>query len=89
MAEAGVATGTAKATDGLRQRLDAASSAQKIALMVGLAALIALVVGAFLWSRAPAYRILFANVPDKDGGAIVQSLQQMNVPYKIEAGSTI
>jgi len=89
MAEAGVATGTAKATDGLRQRLDAASSAQKIALMVGLAALIALVVGAFLWSRAPAYRILFTNVPDKDGGAIVQSLQQMNVPYKIEAGGTI
>jgi len=89
MAEAGVATGTARAADGLRQRLDAASPAQKIAWMVGLAALIALVVGAFLWSRAPVYRILFTNVPDKDGGAIVQSLQQMNVPYKIEAGGSI
>lgn len=89
MAEAGVATGTARAADGLRQRLDAASPAQKIAWMVGLAALIALVVGAFLWSRAPVYRILFTNIPDKDGGAIVQSLQQMNVPYKIEAGGTI
>lgn len=87
MAEAGVATG--KAADGLRQRMDAASPAQKIALMVGLAALIALLVGAFLWSRAPAYRILFTNVPDKDGGAIVQSLQQMNVPYKLESGGAI
>ncbi len=58
-------------------------------MMVAIAAIVAFVAGLTLWSREPAWKILFTNVPDKDGGAIIQSLQQMNVPYKLDAGGTI
>lgn len=90
MAEAGATAQRSSVANngigGLRQRLDGLSGAHKIALMVLLAAIIAVFIGSFMWSREPAWRILFTNVPDKDGGAIVQSLQQMNVPYKLEPG---
>lgn len=90
MAEAGAtaqrSSGANNGIGGLRQRLDGLSGTHRIVLMVLAAAIIAVIVGSFLWSREPAWRILFTNVPDKDGGAIVQSLQQMNVPYKLEPG---
>ncbi|WP_236822516.1 flagellar basal-body MS-ring/collar protein FliF [Andreprevotia sp. IGB-42] len=80
---------TARGVGGIRQRFDALSSGKKLAIMVGIAALVAAVIGFWLYSKEPVYRILYTNIPDKDGGAIVQSLQQMNVPYKLEAGGTI
>lgn len=93
MAEAGVTAQRNSVADtgmgGVRQRLDSLSSTQKIMAMVAAAVVIALLAGTMLWTREPSWRILFTNVPDKDGGAIVQSLQQMNVPYKLEAGGTI
>lgn len=90
MAEAGVAADntlvTARNIGGLRQRFDALPPARKMMAMVMVAVLIAAVAGSLLWSREPAYRILFTNLPDKDGGAIVQSLEQMKIPYKLDAG---
>ena len=62
------------------------SSRSKISTMVGAAASIALLIAAWMWSQAPDYRILFSSIPDKDGGAIIASLAQMNVPYKISDG---
>lgn len=59
---------------------------QKMAGAVVLAVAIALLVGVWLWSRQPEYSVLFSNVADKDGGAIVTALQQQNVPYKVENG---
>jgi flagellar M-ring protein FliF len=53
-----------------------------LALGAGVAALIALATAAFMWSQQPDYRVLFANVTDKDGGAIIAQLSQMNIPYK-------
>lgn len=59
-------------------------------LLIGIAALIAVLVGMYLWSSAPDYRVLYANLNDRDGGAVVQALQQMNVPYKFsESGGII
>jgi flagellar M-ring protein FliF len=80
---------TARGFGVARERFAALSSGRKIGLMIAVAAVIALIVGNMLWSKEPAYRILFTNIPDKDGGAIVQSLQQMNVPYKLDPGGTI
>jgi flagellar M-ring protein FliF len=61
-----------------------------IFLLVGSAATIAIMVGIWLWSQGPDYRVLFSNFNDRDGGAIVASLQQLNIPYKYsEGGSTI
>ncbi|HUX24071.1 MAG TPA: flagellar basal-body MS-ring/collar protein FliF [Burkholderiales bacterium] len=59
---------------------------QKFGLLVALAAVVALLVGGWMWSQTPDYRVLFSNLSDQDGGAIINSLQQMNVPYKFAAG---
>lgn len=68
-------------------RLD---TAQKIKLGVGALALLALALAAFFMNRQPDWRVLYANLGDKDGGAIVAQLSQMNVPYKhAEGGSAI
>jgi len=57
--------------------------------MLGAAGLIAVVAAAWLWSTAPNYGILFTNVSDRDGGAILAQLTQMNIPYKNSDGGTI
>ena len=52
-----------------------------------LAALVAVgIVAAAVFYRQPDYKMLFSNVGDKDGGAIVAQLTQMNVPYKYSEG---
>ncbi|SCY07627.1 flagellar M-ring protein FliF [Nitrosospira sp. Nl5] len=62
------------------------SGQPKMGLMLAASAIIALLAGGWMWSQAPDYRVLFSNVSDRDGGAIVASLQQMNVPYKFAEG---
>ncbi len=59
---------------------------QKISVAVGAAALIALLVSVWMWGQTPDYRVLYSNVSDRDGGAIIESLQQLNVPYKFTEG---
>ena len=59
---------------------------QKFGLLVGLAAVVALLVGGWIWGQTPDYRVLYSNLSDRDGGAIISSLQQMNVPYKFAEG---
>ena len=65
------------------------SNAQKLSLMVGLAASIALLFGMWMWSQTPDFRILYTNLTDRDGGTIITTLQQMNVPYKVAEGGAI
>jgi flagellar M-ring protein FliF len=62
------------------------SSQQKLGLMLVASAIIALLAGGWMWSRTPDYKVLFSNVSDRDGGAIIASLQQMNIPYKFAEG---
>ncbi|MBN3767076.1 flagellar basal-body MS-ring/collar protein FliF [Burkholderia sp. Ac-20365] len=59
-------------------------------LIFAVAVLVAVIAGLILWSRAPDYKVLYSNVSDQDGGAIVAALQQANVPYKFsDAGGAI
>lgn len=62
------------------------SAQQKIGAMLAVAFAIALLVGAWLWTREPPYSVLFSNLSEKDGGQIVTTLQQQNVPYKFSEG---
>lgn len=62
------------------------SSQQKMGLMLGVSAIIALLAGGWIWTQTPDYKVLFSNVSDRDGGAIIASLQQMNVPHKFAEG---
>ncbi|HEY9279308.1 MAG TPA: flagellar basal-body MS-ring/collar protein FliF [Eoetvoesiella sp.] len=58
-------------------------------IQLGLAAAaVAIIVVLLLSSRAPDYRVLFSNLEDRDGGAIVTALTQMNVPYKFSENGT-
>ena len=50
------------------------------------ALVVAGVVAALMFSRQPDYRVLFSNLSDKDGGAIVAQLAGMNVPYQYTEG---
>jgi flagellar M-ring protein FliF len=68
--------------DGLGARLAALPPRSKLALGGGLAALIAVAMALTLWSSQGDYKVLYANLSDKDGGAIIAQLAQMNVPYK-------
>lgn len=62
----------------------------KPVLLGAAAALVALIAVAVLWSREPDYKTLFSNLDDRDGGAIVAALGQMNVPYRFsDNGSAI
>jgi len=57
-------------------------------LMLGVAAVVGVMSGVWMWSQQPDYRVLFSNFSDRDGGAIVAALQQSNVPYKFADGGS-
>lgn len=60
---------------------------KKLGLMVAAAAVIALFAGTWLWSQTPDYRVLYANLSEQEGGAIIDALQKMNVPYQFSESS--
>ena len=54
----------------------------KIPIAIAAAAAVAIVVVMMLWAKQPTYKVLFSNLGDQDGGAIVTQLTQMNIPYQ-------
>jgi len=62
------------------------TNGQKFGLMLGVAALFSLLVGSWIWFRTPDYKVLYSNLNDRDGGTIVATLQQQNIPYKMAEG---
>src|SRR5687768_6382625 len=70
----------------LQSFLTRLSSQQKIGLMVTVSSVVALLAAGWMWTQGPDYKVLFSNVSDGDGGAIIASLQQMNIPYKFAEG---
>jgi flagellar M-ring protein FliF len=93
-ADATNATGAASAKSAadaitqLRGALERLNNTQKLMLAAGVAAIIAILVGAYLWNRQPDYRVLFSNYSEKDGGAIIAALEQANVPYQYSSGGS-
>ncbi|MFF7399321.1 flagellar basal-body MS-ring/collar protein FliF [Achromobacter sp. NPDC008082] len=57
-------------------------------LLGAAAAVIALIAAAVMWSSEPKYKVLFSNLDDRDGGAIVTALGTMNVPYRYNETGT-
>lgn len=62
------------------------SNARKLGLIAGIAGIVAIAAYLLILSSTPQYRVLFANVSEADGGAIIAQLAQMNVPYKVADG---
>ncbi len=73
----------------LRQAFNRLGEQQKMIFLVGVAALIAVVVGSILWSRQPDWKVLFSNLNEKDGGAIVAILETQNTPHRYSDGGSL
>ncbi len=65
------------------------SRAQVLRLGLGVVAFFAIVAIGLMMGKQAEWRVLYANLADKDGGAIIAQLSQMNVPYQSSAGGTI
>ena len=73
--------------DSLRERFQALSTNQRLFMGLGFAGLVlALGVVFSAGKSSQDYRVLFANVNEGDGAAIITALQQMNVPYQFTEG---
>jgi flagellar M-ring protein FliF len=66
----------------LSQRFAGLDQAQRLRIGLGLALFIAIGVIGMVMGRQAEWRVLYANLADKDGGAIVAQLTTMNIPYK-------
>lgn len=62
------------------------SPQQLLSLLVFAAAFISIVATVWIWGQSADYRVLFSNLSDRDGGDIIVSLQQQNIPYKFAEG---
>lgn len=80
------AIGANAATPKARSWLEQLRANPRLPLMIGASAAVAVIAALSMWSRTPDYGVLYSNLSDRDGGAIIASLQQMNIPYKFAEG---
>lgn len=71
----------------LRDGFNRLSAQQKMILLASVAAIIALIIATVLWAKQADYKVLFSNLSDKDGGAIIASLEQQNIPHQFSQES--
>ena len=67
-------------------RMAAMPLRSKLSAALGVAALAGVVLAMTLWSSKGDFKVLYANLSDKDGGAVIAQLSQMNVPYRMSEG---
>lgn len=71
---------------GLGARLAELPLRTKATFGLGVASLMAVVLAMALWGNKGDYKVLYANLSDKDGGAIIAQLSQLNIPYRHSEG---
>jgi len=62
------------------------SFGKNLALGAGIALVMSIMGAVWMWGQKPDYRVLLSNYSDRDGGAIIDALQQMNIPYQYADG---
>ncbi|UWX91773.1 flagellar basal-body MS-ring/collar protein FliF [Enterobacter mori] len=74
----------------IKSILSSLRSSPKLLLVICGAAALSVIIALMFWAKEPDYRVLFSNISDEEGGAIVAQLSQLNVPYRIDtAGGVI
>ncbi len=76
-------------TNSYSQALGKIGPQQLLSILVLISAIAAVAAGVMMWGQTAQnadYRVLFSNLSDRDGGAIIESLQQQNIPYKFAEG---
>ena len=68
---------------GFGSRLAALPAKSKFNLGMGAAALVGIVVALLLWSNQGDYKVLYANLSDKDGGAIIAQIWRDGIRVKL------
>ena len=81
--------GLGNSLERLRDAFNRLATQQKIGFVVGVAALIAILVGTLLWSQQPDWKVLFSNLGEKDGGAVITQLEQQNIPHRMSDNGSI
>ncbi len=70
----------------LGQRFATLNQGQVLRLALGVVLFVVIAIVGLMMGRQAEWRVLYANLSDKDGGAIISQLSQMNVPYKYTEG---
>lgn len=73
-----------KSTTSLMAVLERVRSNPRMIFIISAAAALSIVIALFFWAKTPDYRVLYNNISDQDGGAVVAQLTQMNVPYRFD-----
>ncbi|MEG0003050.1 MAG: flagellar basal-body MS-ring/collar protein FliF [Comamonas sp.] len=68
------------------QRMSSMDKGQRLRLGAVAVLVVVGLVAAVMFNRQPDYKVLFSNLSDKDGGAIVAQLTTLNVPYQYSEG---
>ena len=68
------------------QRLAALPLRSKLSLGAAILLLMGLLLAGVLAGRQSEWRLLYTSLSDKDGGAVIAALAQMNVPHKFSEG---
>jgi flagellar M-ring protein FliF len=70
----------------LSQRLAALDQGQRLRLALGIVLFVAIGIVGLVMGRQAEWRVLYSNLSDKDGGAVIAQLSTLNVPYKHSDG---
>lgn len=68
----------------IKSMLSALRGSPKLLLVICGAAALSVIIALMFWAKEPDYRVLFSNISDEEGGAIVAQLTQLNIPYRID-----
>ena len=57
---------------------------RQLLILVGIAASVAIGIGSVMWSQGPDYKMLYGSLAPDRASAVVDTLNTLNIPYKIE-----
>ncbi len=70
----------------IAQRVAGLDQGQRMRLALGVVRFVAIAIMGLVMGRQAEWRVLYSNLADKDGGAVIAQLSTMNVPYKYTEG---
>lgn len=64
--------------------IDTVTIIRQLALIIGFAASVAIAFWVVLWMQEPNYSVLFGSLDKSEAGEILDALQKLNIPYKLD-----
>lgn len=70
----------------LIQRMSSLDQRQRLKLVLGVVLFVVIGIVGMVMGRQSEWRVLYSNLADRDGGAVIAQLSTMNIPYKYTEG---